>query len=120
MATEKRGDEMPGIIKKQLDIWGMKPRQVHNNDCDTFARRVLNRAKKKGLKKVQPKVCDDTVHVFLQYNGRSYDAANPRGVKDWRDLKDTQTFMRRNGRSRKSMSARNTRLSTGLRLTRRR
>ena len=117
--AEKRRDAMPGIIKKQLADWGMKPSQVHQNDCDTFALRVLNKARKRGLKGVRPKVCDDTIHVFLQYNGKSYDAANPRGVKDWRDLKDTQTFMHRNKRTRKSMRARNTRLSTRLRLTRR-
>jgi hypothetical protein len=116
----KKPDAMPTIIKKQLADWKIKPSQVHQNDCDTFARRVLTKARKHGLKGIQPKVCDDTIHVFLQYKGKSYDAANPNGVKDWRDLKDTQTFMRRNKRSRKSMRARNTKLSTRLRLTRRR
>ena len=116
----KKSDVMHTIIKKQLSDWDMTPRQVHTNDCDTFARRVLNKARKKGLKGVKPKVCDDTEHVFLQYKGKSYDAANPSGVKDWRDLRDTQTFMRRNKRTRKSMKARNTKLSTRLRLTRRR
>ena len=118
MVAKKR-DVMPTLIKKQLSDWGKTPRQVHKNDCDTFARRVLNKARKKGLTGVKPKVCDDTIHVFLQYKGKSYDASNPSGVKDWRDLKDTQTFMHRNKRTRKSMRARNTRLSTRLRLTRR-
>jgi hypothetical protein len=115
--VNKMSDIMAKLIRQQLNKWKMTPKQVHVNDCDTFARRVLDKAKKEGLK-VQPKVCDDTIHVFLVHNGRSYDAQSPHGVKDWRDLPDTKVFMKRNGRSKSSMKARNTKLRKSTRVSR--
>lgn len=117
MKTTKKKNPMPKLIRQQLEEWNMTPKQVHQNDCDTFARRILDKARKQGLK-VRPKVCDDTIHVFLVYDGRSYDAQAPQGVKDWRDLPDTKVFMKRNGRSKSSMIARNTKLRRNIRISR--
>jgi len=114
---QNMSDKMPKLIKGQLNKWKMTPKQVHINDCDTFAKRVLDKARKAGLK-VQPKVCDDTIHVFLVHKGKSYDAQSPHGVKDWRDLPDTKVFMKRNDRSKSSMKARNTKLRNGTRVSR--
>jgi hypothetical protein len=83
-------DVTPGEAIKQLlehESWsGMSPEEINNGNCDTFVEDLIEIAGGEVWETDLDCPEEYPTHLFLKWGGRFYDAQNPGGLDEWREL----------------------------------
>lgn len=97
--TSERDTEqsLTKFIKNEVENMGGVAQAINSGKCESFMRRVLDRfpdAEERSYTMLTPEFPPYTSeeyhrfggHVWIYFDGHHYDAENPEGVSDWKEL----------------------------------